>query len=302
MTGLATTTDHYNEERRREIRLRRGNLIDSLDGCSLTFKFAQTTEELERAYELVWDSYVKVGLQADTGEGIRFTKYHLLPTTRVLVAIYRPELDDENPDYEALKRPGTIVGTLTVVLDSPMGLPMEEICGEKVEELRESGRRLAEVTSLAIDPEYRNHNVAMYLYKLMFQFVMHKNMTDVACSVTKKHLSFYRRMLLFKPIGQIKKYAAANQLETQCHLLNICNAERKAESVYHSRHFDADLFTFFFKDNPSANRFKGEGKPMSAQQLEYFLTERTGFVRNLDDTTKKILRTEYEKAAIAFPF
>jgi len=290
------------EERRREVRLRRSNLIDDLDGCSITFKVAQTTEEIEQAYELVWGSYVAAGLQADNGEGIRFTKYHLLPSTRVLIAVCRPELDKEKPDYEKLKEPGLVVGTLTVVMDTPMGLPMEDICGNNVKELREEGHRLVEVTSLAINPEYRKHNIAMYLYKLMFQFVRHKNATDVACSVTKKHLSFYRRMLLFKPIGEIKKYAAANQLETQCHLLNIPTAEKAAEEIYHSRHFDADLFAFFFTDTPGVNRLKGEGQGLSAEQLEYFLYKRTRYGDSLHEKTRCLLREEYQKLSSSFPF
>lgn len=299
---MGSVTQVITEERRREIRLRRSNLIDSLDGCCITFKIAQTTEEIEQAFELVWESYVASGLQEDTGEGIRFTKYHLLPTTRVLVAVYRPELEQKSPNYEKLKEPGVIVGTLTVVLDSPMGLPMEDICGNNVKELRASGHSLVEVTSLAIKPEYRKHNVAMYLYKLMFQFVRYKNITDVACSVTKKHLSFYRRLLLFKPIGQIKKYAAANQQETQCHLLNIHQAETAAEEIYHSRHFDADLFTFFFTESPEVDRLRGEGKSLTVEQLEYFLSNRTRYRDLLDEQTKTLLKEEYEKVGGKFPF
>ena len=292
----------FSEERRREVRLRRSNLINDLDGCSITFKIAQTTDELEQAFELVWDSYVKVGLQRDTGEGVRLTKYHLLPSTRVLIAVHRPELDKANPDYQKLKEPGVVVGTLTIVLDSPLGLPMEEICGDKVLELRESGRRLAEVTSLAINPEYRKYNVAMYLYKLMFQYVKYKQATDVACSVTRKHLSFYRRMLLFKPIGKIKEYSAANQLETQCHLLNMDEAARSAKDVYHSRHFDADLYTFFFEDTLSANRLKGEGKPMTNEQLQYFLYQRTQLGHSLSQSDIGILEQEYEKLGLTPDF
>jgi ribosomal protein S18 acetylase RimI-like enzyme len=294
---LATPTN--NIERRREVRLRRSNLISEADSCSITFKIAQSKEELESAYKLVWEAYVSTGLQHDTGAGIRFTKYHLLPSTKVLIAVYHPELDKESPDFGKFNEQSIVVGTLSIIEDSPLGLPMEEICGSNVMELRDNKHKLVEIVALAINPEYRKHNIAMYLYKLMFEFVRHKDITDVACSVTKKHLSFYRRMLLFKKLGKIKEYSAANKLETQCHILNIKEAEVAAEAVYNSNHFDANLFTFFFTDTPEANRLKGEGKPLSEELLTYFINKDT---LHLDELTKFVLREEYKKISSTFPF
>lgn len=290
------------EERRREVRLRRSKLIDMQDRCSITYKIAHETAELESAFELVWDSYVKVGLQVDDGLNIRVTKYHLLPTTKVLVAIYHPELDKEDPVYEKLKEPGVVVGTLTLVLDSPLGLPNEEICGNELAELQRSGRLVAEVIALSVNPDFRKDNVMMYLYKLMFQYARFKGVTDLTCSVTKKHIRFYQRMLLFKPLGEIKKYSAANQLETQCHLLDLQRAEHEAKTTYHSQHFDADLYTFFFTDNKKTGRPLGEGAPLSREQLNYFIVQRTPLLETLDDKSKDILRQEYANVGSVFPF
>jgi len=301
-TGKDKERSRVREERRREIRLRRSSLIGDQDKCSITYKIAQERSELENAFKLVWDSYVKVGLQADDRLGIRISKYQLLPTTKVLVAVHHPELDKKAPDYEKLKGPGVVVGTLTLVMDSPMGLPMEELCGDEVAELRSRGRKLAEVIALSVNPAFRKDNVMMYLYKLMFQYARHKGVTDLTCSVTKKHIRFYRRMLLFKPLGKLKEYSAANRLETQGHLLDLKRAENEAKNVYHSNHFDADLYNFFFTANKKTGRPFGEGKPWSREQLEYFITRRTQLLEKLDEDTKELLRTEYKIAGGVFPF
>jgi hypothetical protein len=301
-SGKGKENTRLHEERRREIRLRRSSLIDAQDRCSITYKIAQEKAELEKAFELVWESYVEAGLQADDNLGIRVSKYHLLPSTKVLVAVHHPELDKKKPDYEKMKEPGVVVGTLTLVLDSPMGLPMEELCSEEVAELRSGGRNLAEVIALSVNPEYRKDNVMMYLYKLMFQYAKHKGITDLTCSVTKKHIRFYRRMLLFRPLGALKEYSAANQLETQGHLLDLKRAEDEARAVYHSRHFDADLYNFFFTANKKTGRPFGEGKPWSREQLEFFILRRTQLLEKLDDETKELLRTEYKVAGGVFPF
>jgi ribosomal protein S18 acetylase RimI-like enzyme len=293
---------NWRNERRREVRLRRSNLISDQCEGSVTYKVATDQHELERSFELVWQSYVKVGLQAPDSDPIRFTKYHLLPSTKVFIAIYRPELLEEKPDYSRLKEPGEIVGTLTLVANSPMGLPMEEVCHDAVQELRDQGSHPAEVVALAVNPEYRRHNIMMYLYKLMFEYANLTEVSDITCSVTKRHISFYQSMLLFQPMGELQTYSAANGLEVQCHRLNIEFGRQTARDVYNDRHFDADLYTFFFTENPQWQRSLGMGRPWSEELLRYFLTKRTRFLDTLDEKTRALLRREYSERSATFPF
>lgn len=296
------TRNEIREERRREIRLRRSMLLENPKERSITYKVAQETSELEDAFSLVWKSYKEVGLQADDSMGIRFTKYHLLPTTRVLIAVHKPELEKDNPDYNVVKNQGEIVGTLTIVLDTEFGLPMDELCGLELDNLRAQDRSIAEIIAFSIKPEYRQYNVMMYLYKMLLSYVKMKHITDVACSVTRKHISFYRRMLLFEAVGEMKKYSAANGLDTQGHLLNIERAETEGKKIYSSHDFDADLHNFFFSENPAVNKPLGEGYPWTQEQLRYFLTERTSFVNTLDKDTKKRLRNIYNQYGLSFNY
>lgn len=292
----------WSNERRREIRLRRTHLLADEAESAVTYKIATAQAELERSFELVWDAYVKVGLQAADTDPIRFTKYHLLPTTKVFIAVHRPELLKAQPDYEQLKAPGDIVGTLTLVGDSPLGLPMEEVCGQSVRQLRDAGGNPAEVIGLAVNPGYRNYNIMMYLYKLMFSYAGLNQVSDITCSVTKRHIPFYRSMLLFEPMGELRAYSAANGLEVQCHRLNIERSRSLAAEVYHDRHFDADLYTFFFTDNIEWGRRAGTGQAWDEQLLRYFLTQRTRFLDTLDDATLVALRQIYAAHNVVFPF
>jgi len=289
-------------ERRREIRLRRSHLLESSKELAVTYKIASAKEELEQSYQLVRESYVKVGLEAPDGESVRFTKYHLMPNTKVFVAIHRAELDKEKPDYSKLKQPGDIIGTLTLVRDSAFGLPMEEVCADSVNAIREAGGSPAEVIALAVEPRFRSHNIMMYLYKLMFEYARLCDVTDITCSVTKRHIRFYRTMLMFQPMGELEVYDAANGLEVQCHRLNVEEARRKAEDVYHSEHFDADLYTFFFKANEEFDRAAGEGKPMDEATLRYFLEERTAMLDTLSEQDLIDLRATYAAQDLGFPY
>ncbi len=275
--------------------------LSSVKAQAVRYKIAQETPELERAFELVWRRYVDVGLQRKDDACIRFTKYHLLPTTKVLIATYYPGLDVENPDYSAAAKSGIVVGTLSIIIDSLLGLPIEELCQAEIEQLRDQGHRIAEIVALAIDPDFRDY-IVMHLYRMMFSYVIGKGVTDVVCSVVEKHHKFYRNVLLFEPLGEAREYGPANNEITQGHILNIESAEKKAKEVYSAIDFDADLHTFFFKDTSSENRPAGEGAPWTDEQLRYFLVERTGMLDGLDEKTKILLREEYKKAGLLFPF
>jgi hypothetical protein len=293
---------NWSNEKRREIRLRRSQLLDNPSEAAITYKIASSREELEESFRLVWDAYVEVGLQAADTTPLRFTKYHLLPSTKVFIAIHRAELEKDRPDYEQLKQPGEIIGTLTLVPDGAFGLPMEEVCGEAVDAIRKGGGSPAEVIALAVNPEFRSHNVMMYLYKLMFEYARLCDVTDITCSVTKRHIRFYQNMLLFEPMGELKAYGAANGQEVQCHRLSIERGRQVALDVYHSRHFDADLYTFFFTENPDFGRAAGEGKPMDADTLSYFLEHKTRMRDMLTPAEMAELRAAYAAANLPFPY
>jgi hypothetical protein len=284
-------------ERRRAVRLRRSKLAESIP--HLSFKIAHTTAELEQAFELVWRQYRSVGLEGDNSSGIRLTKYHLLPFSKVFVVIAQ-----DNPNNVGDKSTDVphVIGTVTLILDGAMGLPVEEVCREELNHLRNQGRNLAEVVALAIDPEFKRQelDVVMHMFRIVFSYAREKNVNDLLCSVTKRHIEFYRTLLFFKPMGEMKPYSYANRLEVQGHRLDIKLAERLAKKVYSDNCFDADLHSFFFTDNLQFGRSRGEGCSLSPEQLRYFLSERTRMIESLDDQTLNLLRAEYERMACPF--
>ncbi|WP_165312847.1 N-acyl amino acid synthase FeeM domain-containing protein [Vibrio ziniensis] len=285
-------------ERRKEVRLSKDENKGAPEICAVTYKIADGKEALEQAFSLVWKNYVETGLQRDDHEGIRFTKYHMLPDTRVFVACYHKALSDQTP--EKFDGKGQIVGTVTLVLDSPMGLPMEEFCASEVAKLRAEGRRMAEVIAFSVNPKYTKYKVFLHMFKLLFQFAAMKEVTDLCCSVTERHIKFYRKVCLFEPMGELLPYSAAYKLKVQGHRLNIEEAQKKAENFYSGKEFDADLHRFFFTEG--FNRNKGEGEPLSEELLHYFLKERSDFLVNVPEDDLCTLRAEYDRVGKCFPF
>ncbi len=75
--------------------------------------------------------------------GMRITPYHSLPSTTTIVA----------------KWDGVPVGTVSIIRDSSFGFPTEKIVN--VDQYRSKGKRVAEISSLAVDKAHRGDKGAL---------------------------------------------------------------------------------------------------------------------------------------------
>lgn len=56
------------------------------ESCNPEFELARSRQELERAYILTHEEYVRLGYMSPHPSGMRVSIYHALPTTRTFVA------------------------------------------------------------------------------------------------------------------------------------------------------------------------------------------------------------------------
>lgn len=279
MTIKKSNNDYI--EKRRSVRIRRSKLLQKTH--DIEYKIAITTEEFEQAFELVTQQYVNVGLHKNNSD-LRLTKYHLLPDTKVFIAIKK---------HKDMKE--TVVGTITMVVDKSMGLPMDELYNNQLDQLRATDLQLSELISLSVSPQAsaQQNNIVVYLFKICMQYAHLTNVTDILCSVTEKHINFYEELLLLTPLGKQLPYSFANGQLIQGHRLNLQQGNREFKKVYSGMEFDADLHRFFFTETRDFNRPKGKGEAMTAEQIRYFIEKRTRLLSSLTKKDKKILREEF---------
>lgn len=197
---------------------------------SITTKIVNTTAELEQCFRLIYQSYLPLGYCSPNSHEMYASIYHALPTTTTLVA-----KDGER-----------VVGTLTVVRDNRLGLPLER--SFKVGSLRTRARRLAEITSLVVHPDYRRANggaVLFALLKLMYQYsTRHFGVNHLVIAVHPKSAFFYTDLLMFRKIfgNPVKDYlgAPARVLE-----LDLAEAHHRYKKAFSGRPRHKDLFDFF---------------------------------------------------------
>ena len=96
-----------------------------------------------------------------------------------------------------------VAGTITLGLDSPSGLAMDKLYKAEVEPLRRQGRRIVELTKLAVDETLGSKEVLAALFHIAFIYAFHIHQyTDFVIEVNPRHVGFYKRMLGFEQIGE----------------------------------------------------------------------------------------------------
>jgi len=252
---IARVQGNSNVDGSRRRRLRRGNLIDTAKATGYVFKVTETREEVESALQVVYTCYRQFGLVDASPIGARVTFHHVLPDTRILIA----------------KKDGEIHSTLTKVVDSAFGLPMEHEFEDSLRPLREKGARLAEITSLATLAEYRQLNLFMYLYKLLLLIGRSKGLTDFVLVINPKHVRFYRDILLFEQIGPERSYGAVSGAPGVPFRMNIERTLSEGRRIYTGGKVAQDLYDFFSSPWEGGQLLPEPGSPPDETTLRFLL-------------------------------
>ena len=175
------------------------------DSGSYACRIAETFEDSCQAYHLVFQEYLERGYCDSKFSQLHYTYYCVLPKSRTFL------LSEKG-------KPHTL-GTVSLVLDSPCGFPIESLFCKELSQLRKKNRRLAEVTLLAIsDQRFGNKifsltnaqklNATFHLFRALFTYARSQKVTDLIIAVNPKHEKLYQS-LTFKAVGTVRPYSGA---------------------------------------------------------------------------------------------
>jgi hypothetical protein len=177
----------------------------------IELKIASTRAEREAAFQLVYRSYVRAGLCPVRASGLRVTRYQLQRSTDIFIAKLR----------------GEVIGTLSLVHDDRLGLPMEQVYTREVAERRGKGLRLAEISCLASRQISVARNFSLYcdLCSHMIQFAKKMEIDQVLAVVHPRHAPLYRRYMAFEQIGEYRDYPAVQNNPGVALCLDVVHVE-----------------------------------------------------------------------------
>lgn len=124
--------------------IRRSINIDESQLQGIQIRVAKDQNEINQAFKLLYESYLTSGLMDPKSHELRITKYHCLPTSVIIVAIYE----------------GEVIGTVTHVLDSQLGLPTD--MSVDLSSFRKRGKRIAEISALAVKKGFRRSHALLF--------------------------------------------------------------------------------------------------------------------------------------------
>lgn len=185
----------------------------------ISVKMAATADEWEQALRLTADSYRARGYEPGAGGEFRFTPYHVLPQTVVLVA----------------KERDRVVATLSLVMDnSLLGLPMAAIYGLEVRALRRAGRRLGEVSNFAESGLGLSDFLAVLvsLIKLAWNHHVHHGGDTALISCTPRHGVFYEKVLGFVSLGPARPYPWVQNAIAGGYMLDVPLMQQRVPEIY----------------------------------------------------------------------
>jgi len=158
-------------------------------------RIAASREDFEAAYRLVYRCYLERGYIAPLPNAIFYRLSYGVPTSRTVIG------ESAN---------GKLIGTLTVVGDSRLGLPMESLFHREIDEIRARRRRISEVSGLCVEPARRSVSLATFfdLTRFLVQYAGWQAIDDLLISIHPAHLPFYRRQFQFTCFGSCRRYEA----------------------------------------------------------------------------------------------
>lgn len=249
---------------------------------SIEYRVARTKEELAKAYYLVYKEYIKRGYTQENPSQWRLSIYNAIPQTTTFVAV----IDSE------------VIATATVIPDSPLGLPMDEIYYSELTQLRKENKKLCEVSMLASDTELFQSGISMMLnskklffifslFKIIFDYAKDVLKLDVICiTINPKHSLTYE-FLLFKNLGELKTYYAVRGAPAIGKYLDLHTAEEECRKLHKN-----GLYKMFFLKKTPPEKFSQKVR-FSSQDLAYFFVEKTDIFKTASSSQMEYIKKCY---------
>lgn len=179
----------------------------------ITYRFATSPDDFEAVRKLVMHTYGRSNYVPENriGDRLAISDYTNRPGSATIIACVGD----------------VICGTLSVVIDSPCGIPADSTYKPEVDILRELPGTLVEICQFAADTTFIPTDlrppetvIAMGLFSHMVHLCQHEGIRHLCFVVNPKHTNFYVSCG-GKIIGPKRNYEAANLVTVELIYLDL---------------------------------------------------------------------------------
>ncbi|MBT8338448.1 MAG: GNAT family N-acetyltransferase, partial [Desulfatitalea sp.] len=259
-------------------------------------ELARNRSDLDAAFQLLHEAYVKEGFSKPHDSGRRVTDYHILPSTSTLVAKYQ----------------GQVVGTISIIRDGAFGLPMDKITD--LQQFRQAGERLGEVSSLAVSPTYRGNSgvIMFHMFKYVVDYCLNYFGVDrMVIVINPARKALYESLLIFTRLQRrvVKSYQFVNNAPGLCMTLNLRTLDQTWGQAYKEKPAEKNLYRFFFYTYtpreakqvllPERTFHTIEDPVMTPDRMDFFFKQCTDGLCGLSERQILILHNIYNEPCYA---
>ena len=193
------------------------------------------------AYRLVHDAFVGEGLLEADPRRLRVRPYELVPDMATFIA----------------KSAERVIGVMSVVPDSSdLGLPSDRVFSAELDRLRKAGRKVVEITNLAVAPDFRRTSAFLELSRAVTAHVVEHGFDDGFVAVSPKHVLCFEQILRFEPWGSLRSYRTDAHDPVEGLRLDVHGFEHALRGVDALLGDTPPLHSWFFGENP----FRGQAR------------------------------------------
>jgi hypothetical protein len=197
-------------------------------------RVARDIRDRTTAWRFVREVYAREGYACGSGPDLWYGIHDALPSTTTFL----------------LEKRGAISATLTVVFDSAIGLPADELYREELSLLRANHRRLAEYVSLVSESGISNIIAIQHLFRAGYLVAdVLEGFTDFVITVNPRHEPFYRKILQFQPMGPVRAYEKVSGALATLLRLDLTTCRAVFRERFGTRPGDSNPYDFFFARN-----------------------------------------------------
>jgi len=259
------------------------NVLSKAEEKHIINRVARSAKELEEAYSLVHNEYKRVGLVAKRYKAsrLRISILNANPETTTFVATYR----------------SNVIATVTVIPDSPLGLPMEKVYKKEIDALRKQRLKLVEVSQFAISASlfpkgwYSLFNFdklifIFRLFKVVLDYVKYVAKVDEVCICVMPCHEYLYNFIQFKNfLKKPKRYPAGNNKLVIAKHLSLNTVEDRFR-------LRKGLYSIFFGKKTPPDALKGK-RAFTKQDLEHFFVKRTDVFQKASPERMAFIRQCY---------
>jgi hypothetical protein len=156
----------------------------------LSVELSASRLDRQRALELHSDVYRRKGLLDEDRLKPQVLPQACAPGSAIFVA----------------KAHDVVVGTISLYMDSVIGLPMDDVHGKEVDAMRGRFSRVVEVGGLAVLEGRRGVGIVTMLYQATFRWALATSAGCIVACVNPSSLRVYSKLLLFEVLGGCKPH------------------------------------------------------------------------------------------------